>query len=328
MTHSLDRTEISLLIGLPVLIGLGFILPEWIVNYIQVSLGTGLVALGVMIQMRAGLVSFGQGLYFCIGGYAAGLAGKFAGISDLFVLLALGILASVSISFILGFLLRRYREIFYAMLSLAVSMILFGLLSSIEELGSTDGFNLPAATYLGWAPQDETAKHALYVATCIPTILCAFLLNRYLRSPMGYIGEAIRENELRVEYLGTSAHRAVHIKYVLAAAVSGIGGVLWALALGHVDPEMTNWTTSGQFVFVAILSGTGNIVAPLFGTFILEIVRVYAVELSPNTWQMILGTVMLLTIIFLPKGLWSLIKKSKSASKKGQKRSEIIAGGE
>jgi len=87
------------------------------------------------------------------------------------------------------------------------------------------------------------------------------------------------------------------------------------LALGHVDPEMTNWTTSGQFVFVSILSGIGNIAAPLIGTFILEIVRVYAVEVSPNTWQMILGTVMLLTIIFLPKGLWSLIDKKKKTKK-------------
>ena len=310
-----DRTEKGLLISLPILIALGFVLPEWIVNYIHVSLGIGLVALGVTLQMRAGLVSFGQGLYFCIGGYAAGMAGKFLGITDLFILLFFGLVATVSIAFIAGFLLRRYREIFFAMLSLALSMILFGLLSKMEFLGSTDGFNLPAATYLGWAPEGDTAKHALYIATCIPTIICAVLLNRYLRGPMGYIGEAIRENELRVEYLGTSAHRAVHVKYVIAAAVSGIGGVLWALALGHVDPEMTNWTTSGQFVFISILSGTGNIIAPLFGTFILEIVRVYAVEASPNTWQMILGTIMLLTIIFLPKGLWSLIQKNKNAAK-------------
>jgi len=314
MSINFDRTERCLLLGLPILIALGFILPEWIVNYIQVSLGTGLVALGVMIQMRAGLVSFGQGLYFCIGGYAAGLAGKFFGVTDIFALLACGIIACSIVAFAAGFLLRRYREIFFAMLSLALSMILFGLLTKLEVLGSTDGFNLPTATYLGWAPEGESAKHALYVATCIPVIICAVFLNRYLRSPMGYIGEALRENEIRLEYLGTSAHRAVHIKYVIAATVSGIGGVLWALALGHVDPEMTNWTTSGQFVFVSILSGTGNIVAPLFGTFVLEIVRVYAVEASPNTWQMILGTLMLLTIIFLPKGLWSLIQKKKTAT--------------
>jgi branched-chain amino acid transport system permease protein len=288
-------------------------------------MGTGLVALGVMIQMRAGLVSFGQGLYFCIGGYAAGMLAKFFGITDFFVLLAAGIVAALAISCILGFLLRRYREIFYAMLSLAVSMILFGMLSSIEELGSTDGFNLPTASYFGWAPEGETARLTLYTLTCFIAIGCAFALNRFLKSPIGYVNEAIRENELRVEYLGTSAHKAVHITYVLAAVVSAIGGVLWALPLGHVDPEMTNWTTSGQFVFVSILSGTGNIVAPLIGTFILEIIRVYAVEVSPNTWQMILGTVMLLTIIFLPKGLWSLITRKKKTKKK-EGASAPIAG--
>ncbi len=315
MTKNLDRTEIGLLIALPILICVAFVLPKWIVNYVHVSMGTGLVALGVMIQMRAGLVSFGQGLYFCIGGYAAGMIAKFFGITDFIILLVGGIIAALVVSFVLGFLLRRYREIFFAMLSLAVSMILFGLLSSIEELGSTDGFNLPTPSYFGWAPEGETARLTLYTLTCLIAIGCAIALNRFLKSPIGYINEAIRENELRVEYLGTSAHRAVHITYVVAAIVSAIGGVLWALPLGHVDPEMTNWTTSGQFVFVSILSGTGNIVAPMLGTFILEIVRVYAVEISPNTWQMILGTVMLLTIIFLPKGLWSLVVRKNTSNK-------------
>jgi branched-chain amino acid transport system permease protein len=97
------------------------------------------------------------------------------------------------------------------------------------------------------------------------------------------------------------------------------------MALGHVDPEMTNWTTSGQFVFVSILAGTGNIAAPLIGTFLLEIVRVYAVEISPNTWQMILGTLMLLTIIFLPRGLWSLIASAKRKTV-APKASEIMEG--
>jgi len=315
MIKNLDRTEIGLLVALPILICIAFVLPKWLVNYVHVSMGTGLVALGVMIQMRAGLVSFGQGLYFCVGGYAAGMMAKFFGITDFFVLLAVGILAALVLSALLGFLLRRYREIFFAMLSLAVSMILFGMLSSVEELGSTDGFNLPTASYLGWNPTGETARLTLYTLTCVIAIGCAIALNRFLKSPIGYINEAIRENELRVEYLGTSAHKAVHITYVLAAVVSAIGGVLWALPLGHVDPEMTNWTTSGQFVFVSILSGTGNIAAPMIGTFLLEIVRVYAVEISPNTWQMILGTVMLLTIIFLPKGLWSLITRKKKATR-------------
>lgn len=317
---SLDRTEVGLILGLPLLIASGFFLPQWIVNYVHVSLGTGLVALGVMIQMRAGLVTFGQGLYFCVGGYAAGLAGKFAGISDFVVLIILGIIAGGIISFFLGFLLRRYRRIFYAMLSLAISMILYGLLSSSEGLGSTDGFNLPDTTYFGWSPGEEIKGDVLFVATCIPTILCVFLLHRFLRSPIGYLGEAIRENEIRVEYLGTSAHKAVHVIYMIAAIVSSVGGVLWAMSLGHVDPEMTNWITSGQFVFVAILSGVGNVIAPLIGTLALEIIRVYAVEISPDSWQLILGTVMLLIIVFLPRGLWSLVSSNHGLENKLTKK--------
>ena len=304
-----NKTEWALLCALPALIILLFVLPKWLVNYVQVSMGMGLVALAVMIQMRAGLVSFGQGLYFCVGGYAAGMAGKFLGLSDIFVILLLAIIASLAIAGVLGVLLRRYREIFFAMLTLAVSMILFALLSSSHDLGSTDGFNLPQASYLGWTPEPETGTRVLYILTTIITLGCAIVVNRFLRGPVGQIVEAIRENELRVEYLGTSAHVSVHITYIIAAVISAIGGVLWAMSLGHVTPEMTNWTTSGQFVFIVILAGTGNVVAPLIGTLVLEILRVYAVELSPNTWQMILGTVMLLTIVFLPKGLWSLVER-------------------
>jgi branched-chain amino acid transport system permease protein len=307
MLNNIDTTEKYLAISLPVLIVLGFLVPDWVQFFLQVSMASGLVALGVMIQARAGLISFGQGLYFCIGGYAAGMAGHFWGISDAFILLLLGLLSATLLAAIIGILLSRYREIFFAMLSLALSMILYGVLVKAEVLGSTDGFNLPRTTFLGWAPQGDVWNHAIYVFTCVPTIVIALLLHRYLRSPMGSIGEAIHENELRVEYLGTSAKRAVHIKYTIAAAVSGVGGVVAAMAVGHVDPEMTYWTTSGQFVFIVLLSGTGSIVAPLIGTFLLEILRIYAVEISPNTWQMILGSVMLAIIIFLPKGLWSLV---------------------
>lgn len=307
MLEHFDRTEKSLILALPLLIIAGLLVPDWIQFFLQVSMASGLVALGVMIQARAGLVSFGQGLYFCIGGYAAGMAGHFWGISDAFILVALGLLSTTILAGVIGILLSRYREIFFAMLSLALSMILYGVLVKAEVLGSTDGFNLPKTTFLGWAPEGATWSSALYIFTCVPTIVIAILLNRYLRSPMGFIGEALRENELRLEYLGTSAKRAVHVKYVIAAAVSGVGGVLAAMAVGHVDPEMTYWTTSGQFVFIVLLSGTGNIVAPLIGTFLLEILRIYAVEISPNTWQMILGSVMLIIILFLPKGLWSLI---------------------
>ncbi len=307
MTLAKDRTIIAVTVSLPVLLVVGAFVPDWFRFMLQVSVANGLVVLGVMLQMRAGLVSFGQGLYFCLGGYAAGMAGHFLGVTDAFVLLALGLTVSVLVAAVLGLLMARYREIFFAMLSLAFGMILYGLLVKAAVLGSTDGFNVPSVTFLGLEPTGEALRYSTYALTCVVAVAVALLLHRYLTSVMGGLGDAIRDNELRVEYLGVSVRRVVHLKYVMAAGISGLGGVLVAIAVGHVDPDMAYWTTSGEFVFVALLSGTANVAAPFVGAFLLELVRIHAFEYAPYTWQMILGGTMLLVILFLPDGLWSIL---------------------
>ncbi len=306
MTAPRDRTVLGLTVALPVVLALGWAAPDWMRFLLQASLANALVALGVMLQMRAGLVSFGQGLFYCLGGYAAGMAGYFLGVTDAFVLLALGLAVSVVSSVILGFLLARYREIFFAMLTLALSMIVYGLFVKAEVLGSTDGFNVPPTTFLGLAPEGPALHVSTFVLTCAVAYVVAVCLHRYLASPLGHLGDCIRQNEVRVEYLGASVRDLVHLKYVIAAAVSGLGGVLTAMAVGHVDPDLAYWTTSGEFVFVVLLSGTGSVVAPFIGAFLLELVRTYALEYTPYTWQMILGGTMLAVILFLPGGLWSL----------------------
>jgi branched-chain amino acid transport system permease protein len=193
------------------------------------------------------------------------------------------------------------------MLSLALSMILYGILVKARALGSTDGFNIHHLSLLGFSLQGEVKQLATYSLTIVCVLASVLAARRYLSSSVGTVAEAIRENELRVEYLGSSAQVLVHYTYVLAALISGLGGVLFALAIGHVDPLMVYWSTSGQFVFVALLSGTVSVVAPLIGMLLLETVRMYAMAISPNTWQIILGTVMLAVIIFIPKGLFSVI---------------------
>ncbi|MGH6912598.1 MAG: branched-chain amino acid ABC transporter permease, partial [Geminicoccales bacterium] len=251
--------------------------------------------------------SFGQGLYYCIGGYAAGMAGQMLGVSDAFLLLLLGFLASLFIAAVLGLLMSRYREIFFAMLSLALSMILYGLLVKAEALGSTDGFNVPAATFLGMAFEGDARRNATYALTCVVAFLVAVGAHRYLASTLGCLGDAIRENELRVEYLGASVRQALYLTYVAAAGISALGGGLVAMGVGHVGPEFAYWTTSGEFVFVALLSGTASVLAPFLGSLLLELVRTYAFAWSPYTWQMILGATMLLVILFLPGGIWSAL---------------------
>jgi ABC-type branched-subunit amino acid transport system permease subunit len=304
-----DNTLRTLTIGLLLVLIFGFVATDWFRFLVQMSLATFLVVLGVMLQMRAGLISFGQGLFYCLGAYVAGMAGYFWGITDIFLLLLAGTAVCVLLSVVLGFLLVRYRGIFYANFSLALSMILYGLLVKAEILGSTDGFNVPHSTFLGFAPEGEALKITIFVLTCVIVYLVAVVLHRYLSSIYGYMGDAIRQNEIRVEYLGASVRSLIHKIYVVAAAISGIGGVLTAISVGHIDPDLAYWTTSGEFVFVALLSGTANVMAPIVGTFLLELLRTYAFEYAPYTWQMILGFTMLMVILFLPGGIWSIGSK-------------------
>jgi len=287
---------------------IGPFLPQWLLFLITVSLGKGLVVLGLLLLMKTGLVSFGQGLYYCLGAYTAGTLGLMMGVTDSLLLISGGALLAGLTAFVLGFLLAKYRGIFFAMLSLAFSMVLYGLLVKNAAMGSTDGFNVSVPTLFGFIFPGEWVRYVVYALASLVVFISAQLMNVYLKTPLGRLSPAIKDNEIRVEYMGASVRQAIHIKYVIAGILAGAGGAVTAITIGHIDPEMAYWTTSGEFVFITILGGTGNVIAPFLGALTFESIRSFAYEYSPNTWQMILGVALLLVIAFLPSGLWSVFK--------------------
>ena len=306
---SVDRTVIALAITSGVLLASAVFAPQSLVFLLALGLAKGLVVLGLVLLMRTGLVSFGQGLYYGLGAYAAALLANFGQISDAAVMLLSGTLASAAVAAVLGLLLARYRQIFFSMLTLAFSMILYGALVKSSALGSTDGFNLHAASFAGIALGPDVQRRVFFAATVIVAFIAACLLHRLFSGHWGRLATAVADNELRVEYLGASAYRIVYINYVFAGALAGLGGACAALAVGHVDPEMTYWTTSGEFVFISILGGVQNVLAPFISALVFEGVRTLANQYAPNVWQMMLGLAMLAIIMFLPSGLWSLVRR-------------------
>ena len=310
-----DLTLPILVAGSIILLAVGPVLPRWAMFLINLSLCYGIVVLGMMLLMRTGVVSFGHGLYYCLGAYAAGTLDQVYKISDMAVMLVAAIVVTALASAVLGLLLRKYRDIFFAMLSLAFSMILYGLLVKTSALGSSDGFNIAASKIAGITVAGTSLdRYVRYALTVVFALLAGVFMHKYLNSHMGRLAGAIRDNELRVEYMGASVRNVIHVNYVISAVLAGIGGALAAIAVGHIDPEMAYWTTSGEFVFVGILAGTGSVLAPFLGAFIFETIRSFAYEYSPNTWQMALGITMLVVIMFLPCGLWSLFTRKRKAA--------------
>jgi ABC-type branched-subunit amino acid transport system permease subunit len=289
----------------------GAFMPKWLTFLVTMAASHGLVSLGIVLMMRGGVVSFGQGLVFAIGAYAAALAYTRLGLTDAIGLAVLGgIVATLAVGPFAP-LLSRYRGIFFAMLTLALSMVTYGILMKLETLGGSDGFNVGRPTLLGMKLPDDKVGLILFLVTAGFAVVMATLARVYFDSTRGLVTLAVRENELRVEYLGGSVRQAMAINFVLAAFCGGLGGALVVLSLGHIEPTFSFWTTSGEFVFVAILAGWHSVAAVFVASTVLEVVRSFSSSYFPNTWQLALGIFLLLVIRFLPRGIGSLWHREK-----------------
>ena len=285
------------------------ILPQWVLFMLTLAAANGLVVLGLMLFLRVGLISFGQALFFCIGAYTTGMLNLYLHISDVFLLMIASATTAGLLAYLLGFLLSKYRAIFFGLLSLAFSMILYGLLVKMESLGSTDGFNIGHMSIFGWTPEVEQIRVTLLAVALVTVLLATIFINCLLKSPKGILLTAIRDNEIRVEYMGASARKTIHLVYVIAGVLAGLGGSIAGYSAGHIDPMMTFWTSSGEFIFITILGGISSVFAPFLGALIFGVIQTIAFAYSPNTWQMTIGIALLVVILILPNGLWSLISE-------------------
>ena len=145
------------------------------------------------------------------------------------------------------------------------------------------------------------------------------------RSEFGLASLAVHENNLRVEYLGISANRVITINFVIAAIFAGASGAFALMAQRHIDPQFAYWTTSGEFVFVAVLAGNQSIAAVFVASMALELVRSFSNLYLPNTWQLVLGIFLLGVILFLPRGVGSLWIRNRRKRKNSATAAPVVA---
>jgi len=185
-------TSVRILITFMVVlcVSASLVLPEWMQNNFLYGLSRGLAVLGLMLLWRTNLISFGHALYYGFGAYAVALSQKYFGITDILLRFAIAVIAAGILGFMLGFILKKYREIFFAMLSLAFSMVLYGLLAKAEFLGSTDGMSISPSTLLG---MELTREYLLFLIAFF-VICTAVSIQAYLRSTLGHLTTAISDN--------------------------------------------------------------------------------------------------------------------------------------
>jgi ABC-type branched-subunit amino acid transport system permease subunit len=296
---------------IPALLVLGMaLLPlagSWLQVVLTIALADGLAVLGIIVLLRAGQVSFGHGLYFAASAYAATFLARALPGADVALLLLAGVLCSLLGGLLVGAFVVRYRYIFFAMLNLAFSMVLYSILEKFFYVtGGTDGLRLPRPDFFGMQLERAPFEIAFFYFVLALAIIVAWLVHRYFASPLGQALGAIKTNETRLEYLGASPRAVLLAAYVISAMLAGLGGTILAITQGVVTPEFGYWVRSGEFVFIAILGGAGHVMGAFAGAVVYEIVRMYAAAYAADVWQLVLGTFLLLIILFASRGLVGL----------------------
>jgi ABC-type branched-subunit amino acid transport system permease subunit len=291
---------------------LGRVLPTWTLSLATIAASNALIALGIVILARTGNVSFGQGLFYAAGGYGVALIANASGITDAVLQMIIGAACGGLLGLVIGPLIARYNGIFFGMLTLALSMVLYGALMKTTVLGGSDGFNVGRPSLFGIAfSNPREADFMLYAVSVVTTGFAGIATTILFRSELGLATLAVRENNLRLEYLGISSNRVITINFVIAAIFAGASGALALMAQRHIDPQFAYWTTSGEFVFVAVLAGYQSVAAVFVASLALELVRSFSNLYLANTWQLVLGVFLLGVILFLPSGIGSLWIKAR-----------------
>ena len=301
---------------LSLILGIGFVilaLLPLLFPYSQfvltIAVAKGFAALGVMLLLRAGLISLGNAMFYAIGAYATAFMATRLGIHDMALLIVFSVIVSTILGFVFGLFLVRYRAIFFAMLNLAISMVIYSLVSKLYTItGGTDGIGVPVPTVFGMELGKAASDTLLYYLALALVVIIGFLIHRYLQSPLGHALSAVHSNEVRLEYLGVSARSTLLFAYTVSAALAGVGGAIGAMSIGHVLPEFAFWTESGHLVLTAVLGGIAGIAGPFLGSIFLEILHTVAVGYAAEAWNMIVGIALLVVIFFLPRGIYGLVE--------------------
>lgn len=304
----------QLVLGAALLIALALfpLFSPWSTVILTVALCEGLAALGIMVLLRAGQVSFGHGLFFSFSAYAVAFMAAARLGHEALILIPVATAASGLLAAIVGLFIVRYRAIFFGMLNLAISMVFFSLLEKLFPItGGADGKRVPRPTLAGMEFGREQFELWIFYITLGLCLVAALFVARYLTSPGGKALEAIKSNETRLEYLGVSPRKVLFGAYLLSGLLAGLGGAVIALVSGHVTPELAYWVRSGEFVFIAILGGIGGVAGPFLGALMFQIIRGYAAVYAPETWHAVLGVMLLAIIFFAPAGLYGIATGSR-----------------
>lgn len=258
-----------------------------------------------LILGYGGMVSFGHAVYLGIGGYAVAIL-SFYGIDNGFLQFAVAVAASASIALVIGAICLRTTGVYFIMITLAFTQMIFFLGISIEEYGGDDGLNTNRSEFI--AAMDLNDDTVLYYFILAVMIFCVYVTRRIVRSRFGMVVQGARSNEQRMQAIGFPTFRYKLTAFVIAGTMCGVAGALLANLTEFVTPEYMTWFRSGEIMVMVLMGGMGTLFGPLFGAAAFLLLEEVLSSLTEN-WMIIFGPLLVILVLFARKGIYGMFAK-------------------
>ena len=259
-----------------------------------------------LILGYGGMMSFGHAAYLGIGGYAVGIL-AFEGVTSGFVQWPVALVVSAAFALVIGALSLRTRGVYFIMITLAFAQMTYYIVAGLARYGGDDGLTIQKRSQF-FAPINLSNKIQFYYICLVLLFASMYLIWRVVNSRFGMAVQGARSNDTRMRAIGFPTYRYKLTCFVIAGTLCGLAGALLANHTDFVSPAMMYWTRSGDLIIMVVLGGMGSMFGPLFGAVALLVLEEVLSGIT-EYWQIILGPLLLLIVLFARGGIDGLLGK-------------------
>ncbi len=282
-----------------------------------IFLGTDILIMGLfaislnLLLGYTGLVSFGQAAYFGIGAYTCALLMKKASVVFPIAFAAAAVAGAVG-ALIIGFFCIRLTKIYFSMLTLAFSQIVWAIVFKWNSLTGGDtgliGINFP---------EHLDSSTRFYYFTLGVVVFSLFIIRKMVDSPFGRILTTIRENPERTEFIGIDVKLFQLLAFMISGVFAAISGALFGIFNHSLFPDLLYWPMSAEVLIMAILGGMYCFFGPLVGAAVILYLRMLVTSYT-QYWPLIMGTILALLLFFFPGGILGFLRGQRSSPRGGR----------